>query len=158
VFEAEAEEADVMRRPPRDPAAPLFSMPLVFWSLLQGALAFAGVGAIYALALWQGLPEADARAIAFVSLVLTNIGLILVNRSFDSSLLEALRRPNKSLWWVAATAVSLLLIAVTWPPAEKLFRFGELHADDLGAAILCGASVLVLLELLKPLWRRRLVA
>ncbi|HLJ21427.1 MAG TPA: cation-translocating P-type ATPase [Stellaceae bacterium] len=158
VFEAEAEEADVMRRPPRDPRAPLFSAPLVWWSLLQGTLAFAGVGAIYALALWQGLPEGDARAIAFVSLVLTNIGLILVNRSFGSSLVAALRRPNKSLWWVVATAVSLLLIAVKWPPAEKLFRFGELHADDLGAALLCGAAVLIVLELLKPIWRRLLTS
>jgi Ca2+-transporting ATPase len=158
VFEAEGEEADVMRRPPRDPRTPLFSLPLVFWSLLQGAVAFAAVGTIYALALWQGLPEGDARAIAFLSLVLTNIGLVLVNRSFSASLLGALRRPNKALWWVVAIAVSLLLVAVTWPPAEALFRFGELHVDDLGVALLCGVAVLVTLELLKSIWRRRLSA
>ena len=38
VFEAEGEEADTMRRPPRDPSAPLFTAGFVIWSLLQGAL------------------------------------------------------------------------------------------------------------------------
>jgi hypothetical protein len=38
VFEAETEEEDVMRRPPRPPSEPLFSWPLIFWSALQGVL------------------------------------------------------------------------------------------------------------------------
>ena len=47
VFEAEREEEDVMRRPPRDPAEPLFSGSMTVWGLLQGALVFALVSAIY---------------------------------------------------------------------------------------------------------------
>ena len=47
VFEAEAEEEDVMRRPPRDPNEPLFSRTLVVWGLFQGAMGFALVAAIY---------------------------------------------------------------------------------------------------------------
>ena len=39
VFEAEAEEPDVMRRPPRSPDARLFSPTMLMRSLLQGALA-----------------------------------------------------------------------------------------------------------------------
>jgi Ca2+-transporting ATPase len=37
-----------------------------------------------------------------------------------------------------------------------LFRFGPLHADDLAVTLAAGMAVLVLLELLKPMWRRRL--
>ena len=47
VFEAETEEDDVMRRPPRAPDEPLFSRALIGWSLLQGAIAFALVAAIF---------------------------------------------------------------------------------------------------------------
>ena len=36
--EAESEEADTMRRPPRPPTAPLFTAGFVAWSMLQGAL------------------------------------------------------------------------------------------------------------------------
>ena len=54
VFEAETEEDDVMRRPPRAPDEPLFSRALIAWSLLQGTLAFALVAAIYVMALRTG--------------------------------------------------------------------------------------------------------
>ena len=56
VFEAETEEDDVMRRPPRSPDEPLFSRALVAWSLLQGLLAFAVVAAVYVVALRWGMP------------------------------------------------------------------------------------------------------
>ena len=45
VFEAETDEEDVMRRKPRAPDEPLFSWPLIGWSVLQGGLAFGLVGA-----------------------------------------------------------------------------------------------------------------
>jgi P-type Ca2+ transporter type 2C len=45
VFEAEGEERDIMQRPPRHPAEPLFSTRFAAWSLLQGALALAFVAA-----------------------------------------------------------------------------------------------------------------
>lgn len=44
VFEAEPEEVDVMTRPPRDPALPLFSSGSLGWSLLQGTLVLLAVG------------------------------------------------------------------------------------------------------------------
>src|SRR6185312_6797019 len=39
VFEAEMDEEDIMRRRPRAPNEPLFSWPLIGWSVLQGGLA-----------------------------------------------------------------------------------------------------------------------
>ena len=50
VFEAETDEEDVMRRKPRAPDEPLFSWPLVGWSVLQGGLAFGLVGTIFVIA------------------------------------------------------------------------------------------------------------
>jgi Ca2+-transporting ATPase len=41
VFEAEGEEADIMRRPPDFLRAPLFTAAFAAWSLLQGALVLA---------------------------------------------------------------------------------------------------------------------
>ena len=35
-----------------------------------------------------------------------------------------------------------------------LFRFGPLHADDLAVSAGAGIAVLVVMELVKPLWRR----
>ena len=122
--------------------------------MIQGVLAFAAVAAVFAGGLAREMPETELRALVFVSLVLVNASLILVNRSFSSSLLTALVRPNASLWVLLSGVAALLAVALTWPPAMDLFRFGPLHPDDLGLSLLAGAAVLVVLELIKPHWRR----
>jgi P-type Ca2+ transporter type 2C len=156
VFEAETEEDDVMRRRPRSPDEPLFSGALVAWSLLQGALAFALVAAIFVMALRSGMPEQEVRALAFFSLVVAIVSLILVNRSFSASLLTALRRPNRTLAAVLAAVAAVLALTLLWPFASKLFAFGPLHADDLALTLGAGMIVLVSLEMLKPVLRPRL--
>ncbi len=156
VFEAETEEADVMNRPPRPPDEPLFSWPLIAWSVLQGALAFALCAAIYVVALARGMPPDEARAITFFSLVVCIVSLILINRSFSTSLLAAFRRPNPILALILLVVATTLGLTLVWPAASTLFRFGPLHHDDLALTLGAGLALLLILELIKPLWRRRL--
>jgi Ca2+-transporting ATPase len=156
VFEAETEERDVMRRPPRAPDEPLFSGTLIRWSLLQGGLAFALVGIIFIAASARGMAENEVRALAFFSLIVTIVSLILVNRSFSASLISALRRPNPALALVLVLVVTTLSVTLLWPVASSLFRFGPLHTDDLALTVAAGIVVLVVLELLKHRWRDRL--
>lgn len=156
VFEAETEEADVMRRPPRAPDEPLFSGPLIGWSLLQGAFAFVLVAVIFVVALRRGMPEDEVRALAFFTLILTIISLIFVNRSFGASLLAALRRPNPALAVVLLAVAAMLSLTLLWPFASRLFHFGPLHPDDLALTIGAGILVLICLDALKPFWRKRL--
>ena len=147
---------DVMARPPRDPRTPLFSGALAAWSLFQGALVLLLVLTIYVVALNNSLPEAEARALAFVSLVFTNVGLIFVNRSFSSSLVIGLGARNAALWWVLTAMTTLMSIVLLWLPARALFHFGPLHLDDLAICFGAGVATLVGLDLCKPLWRSRL--
>ena len=156
VFEAETEEDDVMRRPPRAASEPLFSAASIGWCLLQGAAAFLVVAVIFVVALQRGMPEAEVRALTFVSLVLTIVSLMFVNRAFSASLVTALRRPNPALVWVLPAVAVLLSLTLLWPWARGLFRFGPLHWDDLAVTLGAGIGVLVLLEVLKPLWRKRM--
>jgi Ca2+-transporting ATPase len=152
VFEAETEEADTMRRKPRDPNAPLFSVTLIVWGILQGFVAFALVGTIFMVALRRGMPEDEVRALTFFSLVLAIVALIFVNRSFGASPLVALRRPNPVLAFVLAAVTAMLGTTLLWPFARDLFRFGPLHADDLSLTFGAGVLVLVVLEGAKALW------
>jgi Ca2+-transporting ATPase len=156
VFEAEAEEDDVMRRKPRVPDEPLFSRSLVGWSVLQGTFAFVLVAVIFIVATRRGMPEAEVRALAFFALVLSIVSLIFVNRSFSASLFTALRRPNRALGLVLLAIATMLGMTLLWPFASDLFRFGPLHLDDLALTLGAGVLVLVSLEFLKPLWRDRL--
>jgi Ca2+-transporting ATPase len=153
VFEAEPEERDLMQRPPRSVDSRLLSAAMAGWGLLQGGLALAALTTVLLAGMARGMPEDELRALLFTSLVLVNVSLILVNRSFSSSLLTALRRRNAFLWLLLSVVVAVLALALAWPPAMGLFRFGTLHLDDLAVSAGAGVALLVVMELLKPLWR-----
>jgi Ca2+-transporting ATPase len=156
-FEAEQEEDELMRRPPRPPAAPLFPGALVAWSVLQGVLALAFVGCVYVLACRQhAMPEAGARALAFCALVSTTVALILLNRSFSESPRIAFRRPNPALKYVLLGVGVILALSLWWPVAARMFRFAPLPPGALALALGVGLLLLLVLELLKPRWRARL--
>jgi Ca2+-transporting ATPase len=89
--------------------------------------------------------------------VLIDLGLVLVNRSFATSLSELIGKANRALVWVATVTLSLLALAVISPVGRELFRFGPLHADDLMLVAGIVVAVLATLEFLKRFWRARLV-
>jgi Ca2+-transporting ATPase len=149
VFEAESAEPDAMRRKPRNPAAPLLTSGFVIWSLMQGVLVLALVAGLFVAALYRGLPEGDARALAFAALVATNVGLVLVDRAGSASLFGAFRQPNPALWWVLGLTSAILALIFWVAPARELFGFGLLHGDDLAVALLAGLAALFLLDWMK---------
>jgi Ca2+-transporting ATPase len=153
VFEAETEERNVMTRPPRSSKERLFPAQLVSWSLFQGFLAFAAVALVYVVASRRGMPETDARALAFFCLIVAIVTLILVNRAFGASVLSALRRRNAALKYVLLSVAGALGMTLVVPGVRHLFRFGPLHPDDLLLVAGIGLSLLVVLEFLKVLWR-----
>jgi len=143
VFEAEQEEADVMRRPPRNPRERLFSWQAISVSVLQGASVLVIALAVYVIAGRLGETENHARALTFTTLVVANLGLILTNRSWSETIPGTLGRPNKALWWVLGGAAAFLGVALYVPWLRDLFRFESLEATDL--AICLGAGILSIL-------------
>jgi Ca2+-transporting ATPase len=154
VFEAEPAEGDVMLRRPRDRNAPLFSAPLMAWSVLQGVVVLIVVGGFFAGLLGLGAPEAEARAAAFVALVAANFTLVVVNRSYSASVTTALRRANPAFWAMLAITAALLAAALTLEPLRDLFHFALPGAGPIAIALGLGALVLAILEALKGASKR----
>jgi Ca2+-transporting ATPase len=153
-FEAEPEEEDVMRRPPLDPAAPVFSAAMVLGALAQGALVLLAVATLH-IALRGTLDEAEARATAFVALVACNVALILSNRVFTGSLLASLARPNRMLWRMLAAAAAMLALVLLVPPLRTQFGFALPPVSAFGWAGAVALAVLAALELGRRLRYRR---
>ncbi|MDP1929185.1 MAG: cation-translocating P-type ATPase [Thiobacillus sp.] len=149
VFEAEPEERDSMKRPPRRSDAPLFNLRTLLLSLLQGATLFLAVAAVYALALQRGQGADEARALTFTTLVIGNLWLILINRSWSSTLLASLRTPNPALWRVVGGTLGFLAFVLYVPGLRELFGFTYLHATDVLLAFAAGATGIVWFELFK---------
>ena len=158
VFEAEQEEADVMRRPPRAPGERLFNRQMVVVSLLQGLGVLVILLAIFAAALRRGQGEADARTLTFTALVFANVALIVSNRSWSRTVFSILRAPNPAMWWVAGGALAFLVLVLYVPFLQVLFHFSTLHPDDIALCVGAGSVSLAWFETLKALQRWRLVS
>jgi Ca2+-transporting ATPase len=158
VFEAEGEEADVMRRPPRDPRERLFGALTLGLSLAQGVAVLAMVALVFGVALAGGYGEQEARALAFTTLIVANIGLILANRSWSQTIWSRFGYSNRALWWVAGGAAVFLAAALYLPALRAIFRFSRLSAIDLLLCVVVGLGSIGWFELLKVINRRRVRA
>ena len=148
VFENEPADSDVMQRPPRDPAAPLFAGRTLLLALLQG---LGVLVVVMGAQLWgaQHLDEAQARALAFTTLVLGNLALIFSNRAGPSGLLASLKVPNRTLWWVCGLTLGLLALALYLPPLTQVLHMAPLPVGLLALALAGAAVGLCWFEVLK---------
>jgi len=158
VFEAEGEEADVMRRPPRDSRERLFGARTLGLSLTQGVAVLAMVALMFGVALARGSGEDEARALAFTTLIVANIGLILANRSWSQTIWSRFRYRNRALWWVAGGAAAFLAAALYVPALREVFRFARLSAVDVALCLVVGLTSILWFELLKVINRKRIRA
>lgn len=149
VFEAEPEEADVMRRAPRNPKERIFSRPTLALSFLQGLGVLVILVAMYSVALRRGQGDQEARALAFTTLIIANLGLILTNRSWSRTMLGTLQSRNAALWWVVGGALVFLGMVLYVPFLRELFRFSTLHFEDLALCLTAGAISIIWFELFK---------
>lgn len=155
VFEAEEPERDTMRGKPRRPDDRLFDAAILTRGLAQGAGLLALLCGVY---VWSsGATHSDdiARATTFMVLVLANVGLIYVNRSWDAPLWRANRAPNRYFDWMAIATIVLLALVLAIPDIARLFSFALPPVRML--AIAAGGALLAVVwfEFVKSLLRRR---
>jgi Ca2+-transporting ATPase len=153
VFEAEELEPNTMRAKPRRPDAHLFDASVLIRGLWQGAGLLVLLLGVY---LWSrhGTGSDDvARAMTFTVLVLSNIGLIYVNRTWDAASWHAKQGVNRYFGSVALFTVALLAVVLALPEATRLFAFIRPPAPMLITAV--GAAVLSTLWFEAVKWRYR---
>jgi Ca2+-transporting ATPase len=149
IFEAENEEKDIMQRSPRDPKEPLFGIRSIGLSILQGVSVLVIVIAVFAISMYRGQGELDARTLTITTLIIANLGLIFANRSWSRTILSTLRSPNPALWWISGCALLFLGLILYVPFLRQLFHFSILHLSDLVICFSAGIISILWFELLK---------
>jgi len=110
---------------------PLFGKKTIALSLLQGLGVFTIIFVIFAVKLYRGQGELDARTLTFTTLMITNLSLILTNRSWSRTLVSTLKYRNRVLWMVVFGGLVFLALVLYVPFLRGLFRFSALHPADL---------------------------
>jgi Ca2+-transporting ATPase len=154
VLEAERDERDVMRRPPRDPEGALLSRRLLITGFLQGVLAILAVCGVFLFATLSGLVPETVRSMGFLALICVNYALIFGNRSFSASPLAGLARPNPSLWISVASAAGALTAIFRIRAVRAFLHLGPLQSHQVLLCLAAGAVLLGALQLVKVGARR----
>lgn len=150
VFESEPEEKNIMEHPPRKLQDRLFGRKNFFVSVAQGLSALAAVVIVFIWALYYGSKNEDeARTLAFITLVIANLMLIVVNLSWSGGLRSILKINNKALWFVVGGALLSLVLVLSIPFLRELFHFSLIHADDLLIVALAGVLSVSWIKLLQ---------
>ncbi len=152
VFEAEVASADVMQRPPRKADEKSFDQKLLRLGIEQGLVLLLMLVIVYLLATWATLPEPQVRALTFTAMIVGDIWLIFINRSWSMSMLKAFQLPNPALWWVVCIALLMLSLTLYMPVMQHLFRFEPPAASILALTIgAVSASLMLIAALIKQL-------
>ncbi|HZD43723.1 MAG TPA: cation-translocating P-type ATPase, partial [Methanomicrobiales archaeon] len=153
-FEAEEAEPGIMDRPPRSENEPILTRRAILIALVQGGVVLAALLAAFTYLYLNGLGESEARAFTFTTIVIANLGLILVNRSWSRTLSSTLRRPNSSLWWIVLGALFFLGVVLYLPILQNLFAFAPLSGEEVALAVAIGIVSVFWFEVYKA-WRGR---
>lgn len=148
-FESEQEEVDIMNRPPRPIYKKFFGLKRMIYSFLQGALLLIVVLAVYLISINKGHTEGEIRAIAFSSLIIGNIFLILTNLSSTRPFTSVFRERNIAAISILFTAVSLLFAVISIPQLQRLFSFDHPGYAHFKVSIIGASVVLLILEVIK---------
>ena len=153
-FENEPEETDVMTRPPRPTNAKIFDKSILLLGVKQGVALLAWVVFVYWFAQKNGFDSEQARTLTFTAMIVGDIWLILINRSWSRHFFASLAQPNKILWTVLGATVTVLIVGIFVPPVRALFHFGAVQWGYIVLSIAATAVFTGVISLI-PLFRRK---
>jgi Ca2+-transporting ATPase len=149
IFEAEKEEKNVMSRPPKKINEPFFGFNKILFSCLQGVGILIITLAVYLVGLRLGYDEKEVRTMAFITLIVSNIAVILTNRSWTDNIFTILATPNRAVLWVAGGAIFFLTLILNIPFFLDLFQFQKLTLINVIICSLAGLTTIIWFEIYK---------
>ena len=144
-----------MSRPPKAIGEPFFGPSKILLGCTQGAGILLICLMVYFIGYFSGCSEKTIRTMTFVTLIASNISVILANRSWTTHIFEILVTPNKSVKWVIGGAVLFLLLILNVPFLLQLFQFEKVSFWILGLCLLGGFLSIVWFELYKIFLQRK---
>jgi Ca2+-transporting ATPase len=155
VLAVELAEADIMRRPPRDPRAPILTAELIERVVVVGLLILAGAFGLFAWELSVGAGDAEARTAAVNMVIVIEIFYLLNCRSLTRSMFQVGLLSNR---WVPAGVIAMVLLQILFtyaPFMNRILYSAPIGIEAWGRILVFGLFSYGVIELEKWLRRRR---
>jgi Ca2+-transporting ATPase len=151
IFEAEKEEQNIMSRPPKSLTDKFFGIRKIIVSCLQGIGILIVTLMVYFVGLNLGYGNNEVRTMAFITLIVSNISIILTNRSWTDNIFGIIATPNRAVFWVVGGALFFMVLILNIPFFIELFQFEKLHLVNIFICSIAGISTIIWFEIYKVL-------
>lgn len=149
IFEGEKEEKNVMSRPPKSIDEPFFGANKILLSCLQGVVILIICLMVYFIGLKMGYTEGSVRTLTFFTLIVSNIAVILSNRSWTIGFFRIIASPNKAVPWIIGGAIIFLSVILKVPFFRDIFQFEKTGVIELIICTMAGLSSIIWFEFYK---------
>jgi Ca2+-transporting ATPase len=153
VYEHEPMEKNAMLLKPRPFTTTFFVWRELMTSVIQGLAITAGTLGIYQYAVIHGFSESHTRAMVFTVLVMGNVFLTLVNRSFYYSVFTTLKYKNNLMFPIIMITLLLAGLMIYIAPLGRFFQFDPVPCPELFLCIFVSFVSVFWYELVK--WHSR---
>jgi Ca2+-transporting ATPase len=155
IYENEPMEANAMSQKPRPFTSTFFKVRELIASIIQGLVITVGTLGVYQYGVYVGLNEASTRTLVFTNLIVANIFLMLVNRSFYYSVLTTLRYKNNLVLLMIVITVALTSALLFIQPLSAFFDFKLITLGQIAVSAGVGIIATVWFEVVKWVKRRK---
>jgi P-type Ca2+ transporter type 2C len=139
-FEREPVEASIMTVPPRVKSKFMFTRTELLESLSQGAVIAIGILSLYYYFMQRSFPIEYVRTIVFTTIIISNVFLTFVNRSFQETLFKTSHYKNNLVAYILGVSVIFIAGISFLHLVQQLFGLTQIHFRDF---ILCLAVSLI---------------
>ncbi len=154
IYENEPMENNTMTQKPRPFTTTFFNAKELSTSILQGLIITVGTLFCYQYAVHQGFGESLTRTMVFTTLIVANIFLTLINRSFYYSIFATLKYKNELVLLIISATIATTLLLLYVKPLRLFFSFERLSAGQQILSIGIGCTSVIWYELIK--WGKRI--
>lgn len=154
IYENEPIEKNTMKLKPRPLSDTFFNWKELTTSILQGLAITIGTLGTYQYAIHQNLTEATTRAMVFTTLIVANIVLTLVNRSFYYSIITTLTYKNNLVPIIIAITLGITALLLFVKPLSQFFQFETPNMYQLSFCLVVGSLSVLWYEIIKIHKRR----
>ncbi len=154
VYENEPAEKNSMKQKPRQLGSTFLSLKEMGISIIQGLVITLGILFVYQLTIQNGGNENLTRTMVFTTLVLSNIILSLVNRSFYYSVFYSLKNKNTMMVFVNSITIVMLGLILYISPIANFFDVLPLQLHQIGICMAVSCVSVLWIEIWK--WHKRL--
>jgi Ca2+-transporting ATPase len=156
IYENEPMEGNTMSQQPKAIRTTFFSWKELSTSIIQGLVITTGTLFVYQFSVWNGYDEALTRTMTFTVLIVANILLTLINRSFYYSIFTTLKYKNDMVLFIILTTIVVVGFILYAEPLTQFFEFQTLNLYQLLTCTSIGFISVIWYEIVK--WNKRIKA